>query len=230
MSLSRLELLIGPEKIALLQSKTVLIVGLGGVGGNATEAIARSGFGTIILVDQDKVETSNINRQLVATNDTIGKAKVDVMKNRIVAINPSCNVITYELFYDFDTKQQVWNHSIDYVIDCIDTITFKIDLVKEAFTRNIPIISVMGTGNKYQPEALTIIPLSKTSYDPIARVMRQKLRGVVPLKEVMVVASTEQPQKPLKPTSSPASNAFVPNTAGILAASFIFRKAIGEIT
>ncbi len=229
MSFSRLALMIGEQKMNLLQSKTVLIVGLGGVGGNATEAIARSGFGHIILVDQDEVEASNINRQLIATTQTLGIAKVEAMKVRIHAINPACVVDTYPIFYNEDTKSVIWEHPIDYVIDCIDTITYKIDLVKESVQRNIPIISVMGTGNKFQPELLSIVPLHKTTHDPIARIMRQKLREFVDLKTIMVVASTEQPRVPLQPTSRPASNAFVPNTAGILAASYIFRVAIGEI-
>lgn len=228
MSFRRLELLIGPEKLSVLRDTTVLIVGLGGVGGNAAEAIARSGFGTIILVDQDTVESSNINRQLVATTTTLNRPKVDVMKERITTINPDCNVITYELFYDYSTKDTVWNNNIDYVIDCIDTITYKIDLVQEAYQRQIPIISVMGTGNKYAPEQLAIMRLSDTEYDPIARVMRYKLKHILDYRKVVVVASKEVPQKPLEVTSSPSSNAFVPNTAGILAASYIFRIAIGE--
>ncbi|QMS85884.1 tRNA threonylcarbamoyladenosine dehydratase [Candidatus Xianfuyuplasma coldseepsis] len=224
----RLELLIGPEKLAILQQKTVLIVGLGGVGGNAAEAIARSGFGRILLVDQDVVEPSNINRQLVARSTTLGKPKVDVMEQRIVDINPNCDVVTYHTFYDYSTKDTIWDNDIDYIIDCIDTITYKIDIIQEAHKRGIPMISVMGTGNKYQPEQLTIMRLSKTEYDPIARVIRHKLRHQLNLKDVIVIASKEVPQKPLQETSSPASNAFVPNTAGILAASYIFRIAIGE--
>lgn len=224
----RLELLIGPDKLASLQQKTVLIVGLGGVGGNAAEAIARSGFGRIILVDQDIVEASNINRQLIATNKTLDKPKVDVMKQRIKDINPNCEVLTFHTFYDHSSKHEIWDNHIDYVMDCIDTITYKIDLIQEAHKREIPMISVMGTGNKYQPEELHIMRLSKTEYDPIARVIRHKLRHQLNLKDVIVIASKEVPQKPLQETSSPASNAFVPNTAGILAASYIFRIAIGQ--
>lgn len=222
----RLIQLIGEEKVAKLKNSTVLIFGLGGVGGNAVEAIARSAFGTIILVDKDTVEMSNINRQLVALNSTIDLPKTEVLKQRILDINPHCNVITYNLFYNFDTKDQIWENKIDYVIDCIDTMTFKIDIAKECQSRNITHISVMGTGNKFHPEKLEIIPLSKTEYDPIARVLRNKLKKECNLSKIMVVASKEAPLKVDSTTTSPSSNAFVPNTAGILAASYIFNKAI----
>lgn len=230
MPFSRLKQLIGESTFETISSKTVCIVGLGGVGGSAAEAIARSGFGHIILVDQDIVEESNINRQVVALHSTIGRAKVDVMKARILDINPSCKVDTLHMFYNNETKNQLFAYSIDYMIDAIDTITFKIDLVTEAFRRKIPIISVMGTGNKYHPEQLDILPLDKTSYDPIARVMRQKLKRTVNIHKVMVVASTEPPTKVDSQTMSPSSNQFVPNTAGILAANYIFLHTIGKRT
>ena len=223
---SRLIQLIGEEKMKQIQASTVVIFGLGGVGGSATEAIARSGFGTIILVDKDTVEASNLNRQLVALHSTINQPKVEVLQRRIHDINPSCNVITYNMFYDFETKHMIWEHKIDYVIDCIDTITFKIDIVKECKARNITSISVMGTGNKYHPEQLEIISLAKTEYDPIARVMRHKLKYDYNLNQIMVVASKEVPEKVDSTKQSPSSNAFVPNTAGIIAASYIFNQAI----
>ena len=222
----RLEQLIGKEKRNKLTNSSVVIFGLGGVGGNACEAIARSAFGTIILVDQDTVESSNINRQLVALHSTIDKPKVEVLKERILDINPNCKVLTYNMFYNFETKAQVWENQIDYVIDCIDTITFKIDIVRECLQREIPQISVMGTGNKFHPEKLEITQLSKTEYDPIARVMRNKLKKEFNLNRIVVVSSKEVPLKVDSTTTSPSSNAFVPNTAGLLAASFIFNKAI----
>lgn len=226
MKFERLEQLIGKEKVDTLSKKTVLIFGLGGVGGNAVESVARSGFGTIILVDKDTVDESNINRQLVATLETIDQFKVDVLKERIATINPDCNVITYPIFYNFDTKDEIWSNHVDYVIDCIDTMTFKIDIIKHCINQKIEFISVMGTGNKFHPEKLDIMPLSKTEYDPIARVLRQKLRKEYNLNKIMVVASKEVPLKVNSQTHSPSSNAFVPNTAGILAASYIFNKAI----
>lgn len=222
----RLIQLLGEEKVRELSTKTVLIFGLGGVGGNAVESIARSAFGRIILVDKDTVEPSNINRQLVALHSTINQPKVEVLKNRILDINPNCEVITYNMFYNFETKDQIWENKIDYVIDCIDTMTFKIDIIKECQNRGITHISVMGTGNKFHPEKLEIIPLSKTEYDPIARVLRNKLKRDYNLNKIMVVASKEVPLKVDSTTMSPSSNAFVPNTAGILAASYIFNKAI----
>ena len=224
--LERLIQLIGQEKVNKLTNSTVLIFGLGGVGGNAVEAIARSAFGTIILVDKDTVEASNINRQLVALNSTLNQAKTEILKNRILDINPTCHVITYNMFYNFETKDQIWQHKIDYVIDCIDTMTFKIDIVKECIKRDITFISVMGTCNKFQPEKLDILPLSKTEYDPIARVMRNKLKKEYNLNKIMVVASKEVPQKVDSTKLSPSSNAFVPASAGIIAASYIFNKAI----
>lgn len=223
---SRLIQLIGKEKVKNLQSKTVLVFGLGGVGGNAVEALARSAFGTIILVDKDTFEPSNINRQLGSLHSTLGRSKVDTFKERILDINPNANVITYNMFYNFETKDKIWSHHIDYVIDAIDTMTFKIDIIKECIVRNIVQISVMGTGNKFHPEKLEIIPLSKTEYDPIARVLRNKLKKQYNMNKIMVVASKERPLKVDSTKLSPSSNAFVPNTAGLLAASYIFNKAI----
>lgn len=229
MKFSRLEQLIGIEKVQNLKRKSVLIFGIGGVGGSAIESIARSAFGTIILVDKDTIDPSNINRQIIATTDSINHLKTDVMQERIHSINSECNVITYPIFYNFDTKDAIWSNKIDYVIDCIDTITFKIDIIKECNKRGIPVISVMGTGNKFHPERLEIIPLSKTEYDPIARVLRGKLKKEMDINKVMVIASKEVPLKVDSQTTSPSSNAFVPNTAGILAASYIFNHAIEEM-
>jgi len=223
---SRLIQLIGEEKMNKITNASVLVFGLGGVGGNAVESIARSGYGTIILVDRDTVELSNINRQLVATTKTIHQTKVDVLQKRILEINPNCNVITHNVFYNVETKDTIWNHKIDYVIDCIDTITFKIDIAKECLNRRIPFISVMGTGNKCHPEKLEIMKLSKTEYDPIAKVMRHKLKREPNYEKIMVVASKEIPTKVDSQKLSPSSNAFVPNTAGLIAASYIFNKTI----
>ncbi len=227
MRFSRLKEQITESRFAKIQDKTVLIFGVGGVGGHAIETIARSGFGTIILVDKDTVDETNINRQIIALDSTVGSVKVDVMKNRIHDINPNCNVITYQLFYNFDTKDQIWKHEIDYVIDCIDTITFKIDIIKTCLDKNIKFISVMGTGNKFHPEKLDIMPLSKTLYDPIAKVLRQKLKYDYNLKKIPVVASYEVPLKTRK--STPSSNSFVPSAAGIIASSYIFNQALEDI-
>ena len=227
MRFSRLIQLIGNQKLQKITDSTVLIFGIGGVGGSAIEAIARSGYGTIILVDKDTVDASNINRQIIALDSTVTKLKTEVMKQRIHDINPECNVITYPLFYNFETKDAIWENKIDYVIDCIDTITFKIDIIRECVKRDIKLISVMGTGNKFHPEKLELIPLSKTEYDPIARVIRNKLRKELNIDKIMVVASKEVPLKVNSQEFSPSSNAFVPNTAGIIAASYIFNLTIG---
>ncbi len=219
----RAKLLLGEEKFTLLQSKTVLVVGLGGVGGHAAEALVRSGIGHVILVDQDIIEPSNINRQIIALHSTVGKVKVDVMKERLLDINPECDVITHHLFYNDNTKETIWNHPIDFVCDCIDTITYKIDLMKEAISRNIPRISVMGTGNKTHPELLELSTLEKTVYDPIARVMRGKLK-TYNMKQIPVVFSKEQPLAIQCETIS--SLATVPSVAGIIAASYIINQLI----
>lgn len=227
MRFERLEKQIGKENVEKLQDKTVLIFGVGGVGGHAIESIARSAFGTIIIVDKDTVDITNINRQIIALSSTIGTPKVDVMKQRIKDINPDCNVITYQTFYDFETKETIWDNKIDYVIDCIDTMTFKIDIIKTSIEKEIPYISVMGTGNKFHPEKLDIMPLSKTEYDPIAKVLRKKLRTDYNLNKIPVVASKEIPFK--TNTNTPSSNSYVPATAGIIAASYIFNKALKDI-
>lgn len=230
MPFSRLIQLIGDDAFTTLSQQTVMIVGLGGVGGSACEAIVRSGIQHIILVDGDVVRKSNLNRQIIALQSTIGQSKVKVMKSRIADINPDAVVEIYPIMYNFDTKQDILNHRIDFIIDAIDTITFKIDLIKEAFARDIPIISVMGTGNKFLPQKLDVMPLSKTAYDPIARILRQKLKQELNLNYVPVVASTEPPLKVDSLKMSPSSNAFVPNTAGILAASHVINTILGKTT
>lgn len=218
--------LIGMEKFNKLQGTTVLVFGIGGVGGHVIEALVRSGIGKIILVDRDVVDESNMNRQIIALKSTIGKAKTEIMKERILDINPLCEVRTYHMFYDFESKSKIWENEIDFVVDCIDTITFKIDIIKECIERDIKMISVMGTGNKFHPEKLEILPLSKTEQDPIARVIRTKLRKLHINNKVMVVASKEPPLKVDSSTHSPSSNAFVPATAGLLAASYVFNEVI----
>jgi len=224
----RLKQQIGCELFQQIQMKTVVIVGLGGVGGHAAEAIARSAFQQIILMDPDKVDASNLNRQVVALHSTIGRYKVDVMKDRILDINPDCQVITLAKSYNEETKEWLFMHEIDYVIDAIDNVKDKVDLIEETMKRKIKLISVMGTGRKFYPEQLEIIPLSKTSYDPLARTLRQKLRKTLDIRKIKVVSSKEPP-KPLDPDNpAPCTNAFVPATAGLLAGNFVFLDAIGR--
>ncbi|MCK5387661.1 MAG: tRNA threonylcarbamoyladenosine dehydratase [Candidatus Izimaplasma sp.] len=218
--------LIGEEKFNLLQQTTVLVIGLGGVGGHATESLARSGVGKLIIVDQDVVDETNINRQIIALSSTIGLPKTVVMKGRLLDINKNLEVITYHTFYDFETKKEIFNHKIDYVIDAIDTITYKIDIIKECLKRGIPFISSMGQGNKLHPEMLEISEITKTSYDPIAKIIRNKLRKEGIKGKVPVIYSKEEPNSIDNQKRSPSSNSFVPATAGLLAASYIVNKII----
>lgn len=218
--------LIGIDKFTLLKESTVLVLGLGGVGGHACESLARSGIGTLIIVDKDCVDESNINRQVIALSSTIGLPKVEVMRKRILDINPDCEVIPYHIFYNDDSKNEILNHKIDFVCDAIDTVTFKIDIIKECLERNIPIISSMGMGNKLHPEQIVISELSKTSYDPIARVIRAKLRKEKINKKVPVIYSKEEPNKVEQIKLTPASNSFVPATAGLIMASYVVNELI----
>lgn len=219
MKFKRLELLVGQKGLKRLSDKTVLVMGMGGVGGHATMALARSGIGRLIIVDMDAVEISNINRQIVALHSTIGLSKVEIMKARILDVNPECEVIAHHTFYNADSKEGILNQKIDFIVDCIDTITYKIDIIKEALSRDIPIISSMGAGNKFHPEMLEISELSKTSHDPIARVIRIKLRREKIYGKVPVVYSKEQPRKTENDVIG--STSFVPSSAGLLCASFV---------
>ena len=168
---SRTELLIGKEGIEKLKNSKVAIFGIGGVGSFVTEGLVRAGVGNFVLVDDDKVCLTNLNRQIIATRKTIGKYKVDVMKERILEINPNANVETYKEFYMPDSKEKILDESITYVVDAIDTVTAKLELVTNCDKLNIPIISAMGTGNKLNPMAFEITDIYKTSVCPLAKVM-----------------------------------------------------------
>ncbi|MFJ7826885.1 ThiF family adenylyltransferase [Psychrobacillus sp. NPDC096623] len=234
---SRNELAVGKEGIELLKNTTVAILGVGGVGSFAAEACARSGVGRIILVDKDNVDITNINRQLVAYISTIGRSKSEVMKERIADINPECEVIDMHMFYTEETYEQFFAMNIDYVIDASDTIIYKIHLMKECLKRNIKIISSMGAANKTDPTRFKIADISKTHTDPIARVIRAKLRKEDHItKGITVVFSDESPiivredvvgtvGKPeaaiRKAKMPPSSNAFVPSTVGLICASWV---------
>lgn len=225
MIFDRLQLIIKDEGLQQLQNSTVLVLGLGGVGGHACEALARSGIGTLLIVDRDVVDETNINRQLVALHSTIGKTKTSIMSNRIKDINPQCKVHEFHTFYNHETKDDILSHDIDFICDCIDTITFKIDVIKEAITRNIPIISSMGAGNKIHPERLEIDYLHKTTYDPIAKVIRTKLRKEGIQASIPVVYSKEIPIK--TETDVIGSTSFTPSVAGLLMAGYVVRSLIG---
>lgn len=222
---SRTELLYGQEAMADLSRRRVAIFGVGGVGGYAVEALARSGIGTLDLFDNDTVCLSNLNRQIIATHQTLGMYKVDAAKERILSINPNAAVFTHKLFFMPDTADQVDFSVFDYVIDAIDTVTGKIELVMRASAAGVPIISSMGAGNKKNASAFEVTDIYKTSVCPLAKVMRKELkaRGIRHLK---VVYSKEIPLKPLPSSEAPqqgrrstsGSTAFVPSVAGLIIA------------
>jgi len=231
-SFSRTELLLGKDKIELLKNKKVLIFGIGGVGGFVCEALARSGIGYFDLVDNDKVSISNINRQIIATTKTIGLYKTELMKERIISINPSANVKTYNIFYTKDNQDVFDFNNYDYIIDCIDTVTSKLLIIEKTTKLNKNIISSMGTGNKINPMMLEISDIFKTSVDPLAKVMRYELRkrGI---KKLKVLYSKELPMKLEEEIINennkviPGSISFVPSTAGLIIASEVIKDLTG---
>lgn len=227
---SRLELLIG-DNIQKLKNANILVFGVGGVGGFVVEGLIRSGIGHITIVDNDEVSLTNLNRQIIATRDTIGKKKVQVMKERILSINPDCDVQTLEMFYLPETADQIDLTKYDYVIDAIDTITAKIELAVRCEKLNVPLISSMGTGNKMNPALLQVSDIYKTSVCPLAKVMRRELKARK-VKHLKVVFSTEKPLKP-RPSnektskrSVPGSTAFVPSSAGLLIVSEVVKDLL----
>ena len=241
-SFSRTELAIGPEGIAALKGSSVAVLGIGGVGAMAAEALARSGVGRIILVDKDVVDITNINRQIHALTTTVGQKKADLMKERIRLINPECDAIALNMFYTEETSEQFFQYPLDYVLDASDTISYKIHLIKQCLARGIPIISSMGAANKMDPTQFRVADISETSMDPVARVVRQKLRKDGIYKGVKVVFSPEQPLKPRediteqivsdnapdirKAQQPPASNAFVPPVAGLIMVSVVVQDLV----
>ena len=222
-SFTRLEALIGIDSVEKLKNSTIMIVGIGGVGGFVCEALSRSAIGTMILVDFDTVDITNLNRQIIATRKTIGRKKVDIMKERINDINPDCQVITYDLFLNDDNFQKIDISKIDFLIDCCDSVNTKKMLMKEAITRNINYIPSMGTANKMDSSKLEIIELSKTINDPIARIMRKFAKDMKIKKKIMVLSSTELPKKN---GNVLGSNSFVPSSAGLLIASYVVKILI----
>ena len=221
----RLSILIGNDGIDTLKKKKVLVVGLGGVGGYVVESLSRSGIGTLGLVDYDIVDITNINRQIIALHSTIGQKKVDLFKTRISDINKECNVICYDVFLTKDNYNDLFNIDYDFIIDCCDSIEAKKALLLEATKRNIPFISCMGTANKMDPSKLQIIELVKTSYDPIAKIMRKFVKDNNIKEKIFVLASSEQP---IKNGTKLGSNSFVPATAGLLISSYVIKKILGN--
>jgi len=222
---NRLELLVG-NKIDLIKNKTVLIIGLGGVGGYALESIVRSGVGKVVIVDYDKVEETNLNRQILSLNNNIGLKKVEVAETRIKLINPSCEIIKIDEKIIPDNINILFNEKIDYVIDACDTVETKKELIRQCIKRKIKFISSMGTGNKLDPSKLEIIDIRKTSYDPLSKAIRKMVKDEKIKEKVMVVSSTEQPIK----TNSNiiGSTAYVPAVAGLLCTSYIINDIVGD--
>ena len=221
---SRTELLIGKEAIEKLQNSKVAIFGIGGVGSYVVEGLARSGVGNFVLVDKDIVDLTNLNRQIIATQKTIGMPKVEIAKQRILEINPNANVEIHQEFF-MPESEEILDDSVDYIVDAVDTVTAKIELVLRANRLNIPIISSMGTGNKLDPTRFEVTDIYKTSVCPLAKVMRKELknRGI---KKLKVVYSKEEPIKVEKVEEKivPGSISFVPSVAGLIIAGEVVKN------
>ena len=240
---SRTQLIFGKSAMEVLAGSRVAVFGIGGVGGYTVEALVRSGVGTLDLIDDDKVCLTNINRQIYALRSTVGKFKVDVAKERILDINPECTVNTYKTFYMPDTADQFDFSQYNYVVDAIDTVTGKIEIIEQAKKAGVSVISSMGAGNKTDPTAFEVADIYKTSVCPLAKVMRYQLkrRGI---KKLKVVYSKEQPIRPLEDMSIscrqhcicppdtrkctvrrdiPGSNAFVPSVVGLIIAGEVIK-------
>lgn len=230
----RTAFLFGEEAIEHLVRKRVAVFGVGGVGGYVVEALARSGIGTIDIIDKDEVAESNINRQIIATTETVGRKKVEVLKERIHAINPSCCVNAYECFFLPETAEQFDFSNYDYVVDAVDTVTAKIELIMRAQEADVPIVSAMGAGNKLDPTRFEVADIYQTSVCPLAKVMRRELkkRGV---KKLKVVYSKEEPierkmqfDDEAERKKTPGSCAFVPAVAGLILAGEVIKDLAGN--
>ena len=226
----RTELLLGAENLLKVKKAHVAVFGVGGVGGYTVEALARAGVGTLTVVDKDTVSDSNINRQIIALHSTVGMPKVQVMKQRIFDINPGACVNAFECFFLPDTAEQFDFSAYDYVVDAVDNVTAKIEIIRRAKEAGVPVISSMGTGNKFNPLDFKIADISKTSVCPLARVMRRELakRGI---KGVKVLYSEERPVKTgvldeETGKSVPGSVSFVPSVAGLVIASEVIKDLI----
>ena len=223
---SRLEKIIGIDNLNEINNKCVLVLGCGGVGGYVVESLVRSGIGRLILVDYDTVDISNINRQIIALDSTIGHLKVDVFEERIKDINNDCEVIKISNFINDDNFLDLFNYKIDFFVDACDTISTKKCVIRECLKRNINFISCMGTGNKFDPPKLEIVDIRDTLNDPLARIIRKFVKDEKIKKKVMVLASTELPVK--TKDKIPGSTSFVPPAAGLMIASYIIRNIIGK--
>lgn len=236
---SRTEILLGKNAMEKLACARVAVFGIGGVGGHVVEALVRSGVGAVDIIDNDDVSLTNINRQIIATHSTIGKPKVEVMKERILDINPQCKVEAHQCFYLPENKDLFDFTNYSYVVDAVDTVAAKIQLVLEAEEKNVPIISSMGAGNKLNPADFEVADIYKTSVCPLAKVMRRELknRGI---KKLKVVYSKEEPRKAMDTLitteealnpgkrSVPGSTAFVPSVVGLIIASEVIKDLVKD--
>ena len=220
---SRSARVIGERGLEKLNNFSVIVFGLGGVGGAAAESLVRAGIGTIGIVDKDVVDITNLNRQIMATESTVGLPKTQATAERLLSINPNVKIHKYDLFYLPDTACEIDLSQYDFIVDCIDNVTAKLELIARANELNIPVISSMGTGNKLHPEMLEIADIKKTSVCPLARVIRRELknRGI---NKLTVVYSKEEPVK--THTSEPGSMSFVPPVAGYMMTSYVVRTIL----
>ena len=222
----RLELLIGKDNLDKIKSTKVLIVGVGGVGGECAVSLVRSGIKDIVIIDFDKVDITNLNRQVVAYHSTIGKKKVDVLENILKDINPECNVSKYDIYLDKDNIKEIFDReNPNYIIDCCDSKETKKEIILESLNRNIDFISSMGTGNKLDPSLLEITDIRKTNNDPLARIFRKWVKDEKINKKISVLCSKEVPTHT---GNVVASSSFVPNSAGLLISSYVIRKIINK--
>lgn len=222
----RLERIIGKDNINKLNTKTIAVIGLGGVGGYVVETLIRNGIENIIIIDNDNVDITNKNRQIIATDNTINKPKAEVFKERILSINPNCKVTCLNIFLNEENKENLFKYNIDYLVDACDTVKTKIMLIKECLNRNIKFISSMGTGNKLNPKKLEIMNLKDTNYDPLAKVIRYEVKKQNIKGKILVLSSNEEIIK--TGIRTPGSYSAVPNTAGILIADHIIKDIIKQ--
>lgn len=223
-SFSRLEALVGVDAVNYLHDRSVFVLGVGGVGGYVCEALARSGIGKIILMDSDLVDITNLNRQIIALNSTIGMKKVQVMKERVLDINPMCEVVCFDTFLTKDNISILDEVSFDFLVDACDTVSTKQSIIKYCLEKNIPFITCLGTAKKFDPSLLEITELKKTYNDPLARILRKyvkdnELKGFIP-----VLFSSELPIK----CQELGSTAFVPSSAGLMIGSYVIQKFLEQ--
>lgn len=223
----RFEKLVGTDALNYLSTKTVLVLGVGGVGGYVVEGLVRSGVGRIIVIDKDVVDETNLNRQIIALESTIGDKKVDVIEKRIKDINSAVIVQKLDKFIDKDNLNEIFQYDFDYLVDACDTVSTKLAIIDRCLGEKRKFISSMGTGNKLDPSMLEIVDIRKTVNDPLARIVRKHVKDKKINDKVMVLSSRELPIKTGNRT--PGSSSFVPSSAGLLIASYIVRQFISEV-